>query len=417
MHLKQLPKFVYACYRARRVPFLWGPRGVGKSEGIAQAAIEIGKKIGDKNFGLIDLRLGTQEVGDLIGLPRVREISSGVWRTVWSKPEWWPEKGTNGIIFLDEFNRAGTNDVIQAMFQFVLGSKDKDGKIIRHLHTHLLPEGWSIVCAGNPDTSDYSVQSIDTAMLDRFIQVEIAVDKKVSVKWMQQNLKNDEIWKYVQAAKDSLGKIESIQMVVSPSPRSYEFIDDMLTVLDEKDFNNFGFEVLSGIIGPAQGMILYKQLKNSLLKALTAREVLDCKDFEKFKKEIISKYLTKSKVHLELMDITLKDILKEIEESKLNAEQYMNINRFLKLLPADMGMGFFREGVVLQEKLIPLMETLMPEENDEYMMELINAMGFSKETVEETLIDLEKINEAYIAELAKAKTQKKGKPSGKKESK
>jgi len=408
MHLVQMPEFVFSCYQSKLVPFFWGSKGVGKSDGVVQSARYIAEKIGDKNFGLIDLRLGTQEVGDLIGIPRVKEVTlpngEKEFRTVYGKPEWWPLEGTNGILFLDEFNRAGTNDVIQAMFQLVLGYKDKNGIRRRKLHTHELPEGWSIVCAGNPDTADYVVQSIDTAMLDRFIQVKIDVKKEVSVQWLQKNLKNEEIWKFVKATGNALSKKEKFQIIVEPTPRSYEFLDDLLKFIDEDQFNQFGLEAISGILGEEVGMLCYQHLKETLVRPLTAKEVMNNRNFDKFVEEKVKKYLSKDKNRFELIEVTLTDILGEIEKKEPTEFQAENISNFLQLLPADLRIKFIEKGVLLEKNFVPVILTYMPESKNEQTLEMIEAMGFSKEESLEAVKELENLK-AQLEDGVKTKVK------------
>lgn len=87
-------KTVLKSARSAQVPcFVWGDSGIGKSECVKQFTQENG-------LGFVDLRIGTQEAGDLIGLP-----SKEGDRTVWLKPAWFPELNTKGIIFLDELNQ------------------------------------------------------------------------------------------------------------------------------------------------------------------------------------------------------------------------------------------------------------------------------------------------------------------------
>lgn len=410
MHLIQMPEFIHTCYQARLVPFFWGQKGVGKSDVVWQSAKFIGERIGDTKFGLVDLRLGTQETGDLVGIPRVQKVTleNGVeeFRTVWGKPEWWPIEGTNGIIFLDEFNRAGTNDVIQAMFQFVLGYKKPDGTRGRRLHTHELPSGWSVICAGNPDTADYVVQSIDTAMLDRFIQIKIDVQKKVSVKWMKDNLQNKEIWKFVQATGNSLGKNENFQLSTTPSPRSYEMVDDLLKYMDEKQFNNYGLEAVTGLLGEELGMILYQHLKESLLRPIPAKDVMDCKDFDKFVKETVSKYLSKDTNHFELIEITLTELLGEIEKKALTEEQATNISNFLDLLPPDLHLKFIREGVVHGENFLPIILTHIATEKNGKTLELIESMGYEHQEILNAVNQIDGLMSQVKKELAKEKEDK-----------
>jgi len=413
MHLIQLPRFVEVCYNAKRVPFIWGPKGVGKSDGVRQAAQHIGKQL-DKPFGLVDLRLGCMEVGDLVGIPRAREVSPGLFRTVYAVPDWFPIVGhedangvtvpEHGIVFLDEFNRAGTNDVIQAMFQFILGEKNSTtGRVDRYLHTHKLPDGWSVICAGNPDTSDYVVQALDTSMLDRLVQITVDVEKKVSVSWMKKNLKNDQIWKFVQATREALGKPEECKINVQPSSRSYEFVDDILKHMSEDDFNSFGLEVLTGIVGETVGAMLYKHLKDSLLRPLTAKQVMDCTDFDLFVTEHLKKYLQKKKNHLELIDVTLTDILGEIKLKEPTDPQAENIAKFVQLIPPDMALKFFQEGAALVENFIPVVLVLRSKTMNEFTLEMIGAMGYPEGAIKENIDKLDKIVQEYEAQVTESK--------------
>jgi len=413
MHLIQVPRFVEVCYNAKRVPFVWGPKGVGKSDGVRQAAEAIGKKI-KKPFGFVDLRLGCMEVGDLVGIPRAREVSPGLFRTVYAVPDWFPIVGQEdangikvpefGIVFLDEFNRAGTNDVIQAMFQFILGEKNpKTGKVDRYLHTHKLPDGWSVICAGNPDTSDYVVQALDTSMLDRLVQVTIDVEKKVAVSWMRKNLNNREIANFVQSTREAIGKPEECKINIQPSPRSYEFVDDMLKHMTEEDFDNFGLEVIMGVVGETVGSMLYKHLKDNLLKPLTAKEVMDCKDFDKFVKEKMTQYIKKQKNHLELIDITLTDILAAIKEKEPTDKQAKNVVDFVTLIPPDMALKFFQEGAALVENFIPVVLVLSDKSTNQFTMEIIEAMGYPEGAIAENIEKLDKIVDSYEAQIAGGK--------------
>ncbi|HHV71541.1 MAG TPA: hypothetical protein GXX38_02870, partial [Clostridia bacterium] len=96
-------------------PFLWGERGIGKSQCVYQVAQELSAD-GEK-WDVIELRIGQMEVGDLIGVPKVEKG-----RTIWARPEWFPTTG-KGIIFLDEPNRDNAGDVTQAIFQLVLDKR------------------------------------------------------------------------------------------------------------------------------------------------------------------------------------------------------------------------------------------------------------------------------------------------------
>lgn len=133
-------------------PFLWGSQGVGKTETVKQYCAE----------NKLDLRIlytATQEVGDLIGLLVKNEEDGTVYH---ARPEWFPTEG-EGVIFLDELNRA-PNDVLQSLFSFILKGT---------LHTHQLPPGWKVVAAGNYQNENFTTtDTSDAAWMSRFCHLD-----------------------------------------------------------------------------------------------------------------------------------------------------------------------------------------------------------------------------------------------------
>lgn len=150
MNITSVKKVMPVLLKHNLVPFLWGHKGIGKTEVVKQIADALG-------IGFVPLYLGTcSDVGDIIGNTT---IMNGA--THHMRPSWFPTEG-KGIIFLDEFNRMHP-DIAQAMFSFVQ---------LKRLYTHVLPPGWMIVAAGNPDTDGYMTNSIaDDALLSRFVQL------------------------------------------------------------------------------------------------------------------------------------------------------------------------------------------------------------------------------------------------------
>lgn len=147
MNINQLKQALPVMMKHNIVPFLWGMQGVGKTQVVRQVANEA-------NVGFIHLHLATQEVGDLVGLLRHNDDGT----VSHARPEWLPTEG-RGILFLDELNRAHP-DVIQACFSLITS---------KTIHMHKLPEGWSIVAAGNYQTDEFTVtDTSDSAWMSRF---------------------------------------------------------------------------------------------------------------------------------------------------------------------------------------------------------------------------------------------------------
>lgn len=399
MHLTHVPEFLKVCMYAGRVPFLWGEAGIGKSQVVYDTAQGLNSE--NDSFGMIDLRLGQMEEGDLIGIPRVREVN-GKFYTVYAAPEWWPEPNEElfkktgeakyakkGFLFLDEFNRAGTTSVIQAMFQLILGHRNhKTGKIERFMHQHKLPEGWFPVCAGNPESGEYVVQTLDTAMLDRFVQVVLSKDHKSIMKWMRANLKNQEITAFLASSPGQIGTNPKINLVVKSSPRSFEFVDDLLACMTEKHLHDFGSEVFAGCLGQDTGKLLYQHILNNLVKPIPADEIYNTKDFKGLYESQIKPLIEGDKKRLELLNESLMGIVKLVEEKEPTKKQAENVHAFLGTLPKDMVLDFITE-VTKSENCVPIYMSIL--DNDETMYRILEAIGHSREEVNKAIADLEEI--------------------------
>ena len=120
--------------RRNRTLFLLGPSGVGKSDSIAEAAVQLSKEY-TCTFPVLDKRLSQMEPPDFGGVP---SVVNG--RTVKNVPEWWPtDPQSRGILLLDEITSAPP--VMQAAAYEVALDRSMGGEP--------LPEGWMVVAAGN----------------------------------------------------------------------------------------------------------------------------------------------------------------------------------------------------------------------------------------------------------------------------
>lgn len=402
MNVNNIPLAIETIRKAGLVPMFWGATGVGKSQGVMAAA----KKMG---IALIDLRLGQMDAGDLVGLPRVRQDKQGIYVTTWARPEWWPtpdkelykstgnpKYASKGIVFLDEFNRASTVEVIQAMFPFVLGYKDSTGKVIRKIHTHILPDNWSIVCAGNPDDTDYIVQSLDKAMMDRLVNIPIYTTKKQSIEWMQNNLDHEIIWKYVSEHPHALPDKQPMELNIQSSNRCYEMLSDMLTVMqkDNTILKEIGLDLFEGVLGPKGGITFYQTVEKVFIAPISANEVLNCRSWDKFTKEVLSKYINENKQRIELINITLEDILDKISKKKATKVQIKNLCKFLVLIPPDLMLKFMLDAAP-KECIADIGKHTNSKDYDTMYFELLKALGFKEKELIEGAAQIDKLRERY----------------------
>ena len=144
-----------ALIELREPVFIAGPPGIGKSQIVRQAAAKMGK---DAKFW--DVRAVTLDPVDVRGLPNIN-AKDGL--THWLPPAFLPKKGERGVLFLDELPQAPPA-MQSALLQLTLD---------RAIGDYVLPDGVSIIAAGNrPEDRSGSARLI-TALADRFVKLTL----------------------------------------------------------------------------------------------------------------------------------------------------------------------------------------------------------------------------------------------------
>lgn len=353
MNIANTKKVVRQATIKKITPMLWGKAGIAKSEVVFEVAQDRAKELeltvtrdfnafDNKHFGFVDLRLGTQEVGDLIGIPTTMDAEAlngnKVKKTTWALPAWFPvDADSHGILFLDELNR-GRLEVIQAVFQLVLN---------RQLHTHILPEGWSIVSACNPSGDEYFVNELDEAMRNRFINISFTPEVKEWVEFGKNTGRitlgiTDFIEKYPQALGTTY---EALPMDVKPTPRSWEMLSKMMDGLDKEHW----LEVAAALIGNEYALSFINSLEKEMDKPIRAEEILN--DFDKVEK-LVKKFANAKKSRTDLLRMTCDDLVrvaKQEDRVKFTKEQGANLLKFLKSIMADLAFSVVKELVKVEE--------------------------------------------------------------------
>jgi hypothetical protein len=243
MNLKQtvdcIEFSVKASQKGIKLPILlWGEHGIGKTEGVRQVADRMG-------FNLVILHLATQDIADLIGIPR--EID-GV--TVWTEPEWLykakkqsEETGKPNMFFLDEMNR-GHRMVLAAMLPFLI-----EGKI----HTHTINTNDVVIAACNPPTENYDVNDLnDEALLDRLGHIIYRPSTKEYIDYMVKTghskttinmLKKNPQWAKIRQF--------DLPFEVKPSRRSIDYVMSEIEGKGKTWINKHGAHIIEAYLGSA----------------------------------------------------------------------------------------------------------------------------------------------------------------------
>lgn len=326
MNIKTLKESLPYLFEANVSAMVVGHHGVGKSQAVKQYADE-------KGFEFVDLRLGTQDVGDLLGLAEFEKdpkTGQSV-ATKFMRPDWFPtDPNSKGIIFLDEINR-GRRDVLQAVFQLCLDKR---------LHRYTLPKGWHVVAAMNPNTEDYIVTDLsDKAFLDRFCHIKLAPSKQEFFDYAKTRKFEPQLIQFLQDQPGLLqNELEAFELSVTPSRRSWEAVDRLMKI---KTPVNLLRELVAGLVGTTASTAFIKSLSDSD-KPINGKDILDT--YDKVAPRIKKYSDSKTGGRQDMLKFTCDSLLETIQEMKKKPtkDQSTNIVEFLKVIPKDLAFDLCR---------------------------------------------------------------------------
>lgn len=308
-------------------PLFVGPAGVGKSQIVQQWCRK-------NELPFIDLRAAYLEPSDLIGFPNIG-IKDGRQVTKFFPPEMWPTGG-EGVILLEEVNR-GTTAVMNCFMQLLTDRK---------IHDVVIPDGWMIVGCVNPENEHNDVNTMDSALKNRFVIFDIDYDKKAFVDYMKNKNWDETVQLFVESNTWTYVKPEN--MTENPgakyvSSRSLEFLNN---VEQAEVADVLQMDIYKSILGDNYGKafytfkhkeqpVLYKDLVDSPRAALKR----------------LGKFADPSNYKNGHIAITIKDI---IEKKMIEDDLLVEV---LLVLPADQAktllseLEFVRKDNALTQKI------------------------------------------------------------------
>jgi len=187
--------------------FLWGAPGVGKSQIVAQAAKRLGLE-------LVDIRAVLLDPVDLRGIPRIDDKGNAVW----CPPSFLPRQG-RGILFLDELNTAPPL-VQAACYQLILDRK---------LGEYALPDGWTVIAAGNRESDRSVTHRMPTALANRLVHLDYEPDLDDWLVWAEGVGIDQRLRHFLRFRPSLLHVFDPTRAEKAfPSPRSWEFVSRIL---------------------------------------------------------------------------------------------------------------------------------------------------------------------------------------------
>mgnify|MGYP005856438923 CR=1 FL=1 len=240
MRANQIKEFLKKGLKEEGFPsvFIWGAPGVGKSSIIRQVAEEMG-------IGFIKFDLLISDPCDLRGIPRTDEKTG---RTRWCPPYSLPDikrDGERGVFFLDDFPTA--DPAVQKVgFQLLLEKR---------LGDYQLPQGWTIVGAGNRIQDRAGVGKMLTPIANRLVHLTYDVDLEEWKSWAYQNGIDERVISFLNFRPSLLLDFDPKKDTLAfPSPRSWEFLSKILKVSQD-------IELIQGCVGEGAGVEFVSFLK------------------------------------------------------------------------------------------------------------------------------------------------------------
>ncbi len=216
---------------------LWGPPGVGKSQGVKQIAKNISQQT-HKNVKVTDVRLLLFNPVDLRGIPTANADKT---LAVWLKPQIFQMDSSSDVInilFLDEIS-AAPQSVQAAAYQITLD---------RTVGEHKLPENCIVIAAGNRVTDRSVAFNMPKALSNRLCHIDIATDEMAWHSWAVKNGVNKLVLGFLEANPDLLMKFSpSSDSNAFPTPRSWEMVSNILNNISSSVSEMF--PLIAGCIG------------------------------------------------------------------------------------------------------------------------------------------------------------------------
>jgi hypothetical protein len=300
---------------------VWGMHGIGKTESIMQVATRMGYK-----FGYL-APAQFEEMGDLVGMPRIDE--SG--KTVFATPEWVPREEGPGILLLDDANRADQR-ILRGLMQLLQRYE---------LVSWKLPPRWQIVLTANPDGGDYAVTPMDAAMLTRMLHVTLEFNVKAWARWADSADVDPRGIDFVLAYPEVIGGERT-------TPRSLVQLFKLIGKIPDLGKEEALVSALAHSTLDREAAAAFMGfVRAGLSKLITPAEILAATDFQKNVEKRIATLIDGKTKRVDILNVVCTRLAHHLAARKaaLSAKELGNLKSFLtlELIPADMRLVLAKE--------------------------------------------------------------------------
>jgi len=261
----ELERIIKKYYKKRLALFIWGATGIGKSQTVKKVARDIAKENGweysesikdinnPKKFVVIDLRLSQMDPSDLRGIP-VWDKESGA--TIWLPPGTFPRTG-QGIIFFDELNLAPP--LVQASaYQLILD---------RRLGEYVVPDGYSLIAAGNRLEDRANVFEMAAPLKNRFGHCQLKIPTvETWTDWAVKHGIDMRIISFLQTRRTAIFTFDpNLKENAFATPRAYEHLSKLIKDVPSEDLGTIQMLAATQIgKGLAAELVSFIRLKDKL---------------------------------------------------------------------------------------------------------------------------------------------------------
>lgn len=250
---------IIKCFVAAKEPLMvWGPPGIGKSDLMAKVANEVDRP-------LIDIRLALCGSEDIKGYPYIDEENKTMKFAI--SNEFPRDPDSTAIIFFDEINAAPQSTQL-AMYQLILD---------RQIGEYKLPEGVSIVTAGNRETDKAGLAEMPKPLQNRFGHIEMQSDFDDWLKWAVNSGVNPSVVGFLSNFKDKLNEFNpKTSQRAFATPRSWAKASKMLNSM-EKDDRDLEYSLIASCVGAANAQE-FEQFRKIVRSLPDLDKILDGED-------------------------------------------------------------------------------------------------------------------------------------------
>lgn len=329
MNINQTKRLLPYLIKCKIAPWFWGYHGKGKTETITGHFQELG-------WMLFNFRLNCMvDVGDFLGLqdftvdPKTGEkIASKFCMPDWLKQciDFCNANPTLGaVVFIDEINRAARLDLLGPIFQMALDHR---------LHTYAFPPNLHIVCASNPNTSDYSLLSVkDKALLSRFCHLLFNPTKEEWFDYADQQDYDKSLIGFYKEHPEALERTDlasfSVADYTEPDRRKGKFLNDLLKAGLPEDLR---LETFAGFIG-IENAAAYERYREEQDKALMLDDILNSYDTVR---DFVKKCSQDGSIRTDILNKAANEVITFYKDgNKFEKKQAVNTVRFIEDLPND----------------------------------------------------------------------------------